>query len=145
MTYLVDTSVPERIRWFIQFSQVHQKWICEQCHQIARGVTFWSKNKDKEKVRRTRNEYATIAHTDIEGKGNRLVHKPNCFVWLEIFKVLGRMEPPVDDEETVYKVITRKCGCTFAGSQIEKPCETHEHLWGEGGTGNESQEETNQV
>lgn len=129
MSYLADTELSENVRWFIQFSQVHQKFQCLQCSAIARGVVYYTRNKDKKIVRRTRNDYETIAHTDLEGAGNRLTHKRNCFVLAEIIKVLGKQEPAPEDIDVTEKVIVRKCGCSFRGMAIEKPCGTHEHLW----------------
>lgn len=129
MTYLADTVLPERVRWFIQMSQARQGWHCVQCHGLARGIVYFTKNRDGKEVRRTRNDYETIFHTSKEGEGNRLVHSSNCWVYLEIVKILGEQEPVVIAAIVEAKIVTRKCGCTFRGSKILKPCERDAKLW----------------
>ena len=129
MTYLADTVLPERVRWFIQMSQARQGWECVQCGSLARGIVYFTKNRDGKEVRRTRNDYETICHTDKEGEGNRLVHKATCWVLVEIVKVLGEQEPEVVAKAIEAKIVTRKCGCTFQGAKILKPCERDAKLW----------------
>jgi hypothetical protein len=72
-----------RLRFFCQWSQVHHAWQCGECHAIARGVEYFAVNVKGKRERKLRQDYDSLNHTDVEGDGNRLVHKPSCKFLLE--------------------------------------------------------------
>lgn len=67
-----------QLRYFLQWSRVNEAWYCLECNGMARGVEMKRVTKKGKRETYFQQDYDSILHAEIEGDGNRLVHKQNC-------------------------------------------------------------------